>query len=168
MTPEGTLLPAGADRRGGDPRAECIRRLRKQSGGQCRRLSGRLVSHRRSGMGRCDGYLTITGRLKEIINRGGEKIAPREVDEVLQSHPAVAQVVTFALPHPEAGRGGGGRGGPEGGRGRRRGRAARASPQRAWPTSRSRGASSFRAEIPKGATGKLQRIGLAGKLGLEA
>ena len=46
-----------------------------------------------------DGYLTITGRLKEIINRGGEKIAPREVDEALLEHPAVRQAVTFALPH---------------------------------------------------------------------
>jgi acyl-CoA synthetase (AMP-forming)/AMP-acid ligase II len=43
-----------------------------------------------------DGYLTLTGRLKEIINRGGEKMSPREVDEVLMDHPAVAQVVTFA------------------------------------------------------------------------
>ena len=37
-----------------------------------------------------DGYLTLTGRLKEIINRGGEKISPREVDEALMDHPAVA------------------------------------------------------------------------------
>ena len=36
-----------------------------------------------------DGYLTITGRLKEIINRGGEKISPREVDEILLNHPSV-------------------------------------------------------------------------------
>ncbi|WP_218082888.1 acyl--CoA ligase [Anthocerotibacter panamensis] len=50
-----------------------------------------------------EGYLHITGRLKEIINRGGEKIAPREVDEVLMIHPAVAQAVTFALPHPKLG-----------------------------------------------------------------
>ena len=50
-----------------------------------------------------DGYLFITGRLKEIINRGGEKISPREVDEVLIDHPAVAQVVTFAVPHPTLG-----------------------------------------------------------------
>ena len=50
-----------------------------------------------------DGYLFLTGRLKEIINRGGEKIAPREVDEVLLRHPAVAQVVTFAVPHPTLG-----------------------------------------------------------------
>jgi acyl-CoA synthetase (AMP-forming)/AMP-acid ligase II len=50
-----------------------------------------------------DGYLTITGRLKEIINRGGEKIAPREVDEALLGHPAVAQAVTFAAPHSSLG-----------------------------------------------------------------
>lgn len=47
-----------------------------------------------------EGYLFITGRLKEMINRGGEKVAPREVDEVLMAHPAVAQAVTFAVPHP--------------------------------------------------------------------
>jgi acyl-CoA synthetase (AMP-forming)/AMP-acid ligase II/thioesterase domain-containing protein len=50
-----------------------------------------------------DGYLFISGRLKEIINRGGEKIGPREVDEVLLEHPAVAQAVTFPLPHPTLG-----------------------------------------------------------------
>ena len=47
-----------------------------------------------------DRYLFITGRLKEIINRGGEKISPREVDDVLIDHPAVTQVVTFAVPQP--------------------------------------------------------------------
>ncbi len=50
-----------------------------------------------------DGYVTITGRLKEIINRGGEKISPREVDDVLMDHPAVQQVVTFAMPHKSLG-----------------------------------------------------------------
>lgn len=47
-----------------------------------------------------DGYLTLTGRIKELINRGGEKIAPREVDEVLLTHPAVAEAVAFGVPHP--------------------------------------------------------------------
>lgn len=47
-----------------------------------------------------DGYLFITGRLKERINRGGEKISPREVDEVLLDHPAIAEAVTFGVPHP--------------------------------------------------------------------
>lgn len=46
-----------------------------------------------------DGYLTLTGRLKELINRAGEKIAPLEVDAVLVEHPAVAQAITFAMPH---------------------------------------------------------------------
>lgn len=46
-----------------------------------------------------DGFLFLTGRLKEIINRGGEKISPREIDEVLMEHSAVAQAVAFALPH---------------------------------------------------------------------
>ena len=50
-----------------------------------------------------DGYVSITGRLKEIINRGGEKVSPLEVDGVLSAHPDVAQVVTFALPHPKLG-----------------------------------------------------------------
>jgi acyl-CoA synthetase (AMP-forming)/AMP-acid ligase II/acyl carrier protein len=49
------------------------------------------------------GYLFITGRLKELINRGGEKIAPREIDEALLAHPAVRQAVAFALPHPSLG-----------------------------------------------------------------
>ena len=50
-----------------------------------------------------EGYVTLTGRLKEIINRGGEKISPREVDEALMDHPAVLQVVTFAVPHDKLG-----------------------------------------------------------------
>ena len=44
-----------------------------------------------------DGYLKITGRLKEIINRGGEKVSPLEVDNVLMEHPEIQQVVTFAV-----------------------------------------------------------------------
>ena len=47
-----------------------------------------------------DGYLSLIGRLKEMINRGGEKIAPREIDEVLMQHPAVGEAVAFGSPHP--------------------------------------------------------------------
>src|SRR5205823_12791314 len=50
-----------------------------------------------------DGYIRLTGRLKEIINRGGEKVSPREVDEALMDHPAVLQVVTFAVSHDKLG-----------------------------------------------------------------
>ena len=49
------------------------------------------------------GYLTLTGRIKELINRSGEKISPREIDEVLMAHPAVAEAVAFAVPHPTHG-----------------------------------------------------------------
>ena len=50
-----------------------------------------------------DGYLFISGRLKELINRGGEKIAPREIDERLMDHPEVRQAVAFAVPHERLG-----------------------------------------------------------------
>jgi len=112
-----------------------------------------------------EGYLSITGRLKEIINRGGEKISPREVDDVLMDHPAVQQVVTFAMPHPKLGE-----------------EVAAAVVLREGQKATEHEIRDFAAEhladfkvprkvlfldeIPKGATGKLQRIGLAEKLGL--
>jgi len=46
------------------------------------------------------GYLSLIGRLKEMINRGGEKIAPREIDDALLQHPAVGEAVAFGSPHP--------------------------------------------------------------------
>lgn len=50
-----------------------------------------------------EGFLFLTGRLKEFINRGGEKISPRSIEEVLLQHPAVAQAVTFAVPDRQLG-----------------------------------------------------------------
>ena len=112
-----------------------------------------------------EGYLSITGRLKEIINRGGEKISPREVDEILMDHPAVAQVVCFGMPHPKLGE-------------EvaavvvlREGQAADERTLQAFVAGRAADYKVpkkilFMDEIPKGATGKLQRIGLAQKLGL--
>lgn len=50
-----------------------------------------------------DGYIEITGRLKEIVNRGGEKVSPREIDETLLEHEAVGQAVAFAVPHDSLG-----------------------------------------------------------------
>ena len=50
-----------------------------------------------------DGYLFITGRLKEIINRAGEKISPYEIDETLMDHPDICQAAAFAAPHPSLG-----------------------------------------------------------------
>lgn len=112
-----------------------------------------------------DGYLFLTGRLKELINRGGEKVAPREVEEVILRHPAVRQAVCFALPHATLGE------------------------DVAVAVIRNEGADLgesavrdlcgehlapfkvprtvvFVDEIPVGPTGKLQRIGLAERLGL--
>ncbi len=112
-----------------------------------------------------EGYLSLTGRLKEIINRGGEKVSPLEVDAVLMDHPAVAQVVTFALPHPKLGEE------VAAAVVLREGHGATDKDIRAFAAER---LADFKVprrviildEIPKGATGKLQRIGLAGKLGL--
>jgi acyl-CoA synthetase (AMP-forming)/AMP-acid ligase II len=50
-----------------------------------------------------DCYLHLTGRIKDIIIRGGENIAPHEVDEILLRHPAVAAAVTFGCVHPTLG-----------------------------------------------------------------
>jgi acyl-CoA synthetase (AMP-forming)/AMP-acid ligase II len=112
-----------------------------------------------------DGYLSLTGRLKEIINRGGEKISPREVDEILMDHPAVAQVVCFGLPHAKLGEEVGAVVVLKDG--------ASATERELQTFVASRAADFkvpakvlFMDEIPKGATGKLQRIGLAAKLGL--
>ena len=112
-----------------------------------------------------EGYISITGRLKEIINRGGEKVSPREVDEILMDHPAVAQTVCFGMPHPKLGE---------------EVAAVVVLKEGAAATEReiqefvAQRAADYKVpkkilfmdEIPKGATGKLQRIGLAQKLGL--
>jgi acyl-CoA synthetase (AMP-forming)/AMP-acid ligase II len=112
-----------------------------------------------------DGYVTITGRLKEIIIRGGEKISPREVDEVLLDHPAVRQVVTFAVPHDLLGEDVGAavvlRGGATVTDKDLRTFCATRLAQFKVPRT-----IVFLEEIPKGPTGKLQRIGLAEKLGV--
>lgn len=50
-----------------------------------------------------DGYLYVVGRVKEIINRGGSKVSPAEVDEALAEHPQLAEVATFAVPHGSLG-----------------------------------------------------------------
>ena len=50
-----------------------------------------------------EGYLTLTGRLKEQINRGGEKLAPLEIDQVLLTHPDIVEAATFGCPHPTLG-----------------------------------------------------------------
>jgi acyl-CoA synthetase (AMP-forming)/AMP-acid ligase II/acyl carrier protein len=50
-----------------------------------------------------EGYLFIVGRLKELINRGGQKVAPAEVEEILLNHPDVVEVAIFSVPHRQLG-----------------------------------------------------------------
>jgi acyl-CoA synthetase (AMP-forming)/AMP-acid ligase II len=112
-----------------------------------------------------DGYLFLTGRLKEQISRGGEKISPLEIDVVLLDHPAIAQACTFSIPHDKLGE--------EVGAVvvLRPGMSATEAEIRNFVTER---LAAFKVprkvlildDIPKGATGKVQRIGLAAKLGL--
>ena len=113
-----------------------------------------------------DGYLFIQGRIKELINRGGEKISPREIDEVLLRHPAVKQAVAFAVPHPSLGEDVGAaiilRDGQTVSVQELRQYAAASLADFKVPRQ-----IVFVKEIPKGATGKIQRIGLAEKLKAE-
>jgi len=110
-----------------------------------------------------EGYVFIQARLKEMINRGGEKITPREIDEVLLQHPAVLQAVAFAMPHPTLGE--------------EVAAAVVLRPEQAVTQGEMRRFAAerlaafkvprrivFVPEIPKGPTGKIQRIGLAEKL----
>jgi acyl-CoA synthetase (AMP-forming)/AMP-acid ligase II len=111
-----------------------------------------------------DGYLFLTGRLKEQINRGGEKISPLEVDDVLLGHPAVAEAVTFAIPHDKLGEDVGAAvvladtGITE--------EELRAHVAQHLAAFKVPARILFLEEIPKGATGKIQRIGLAARLDL--
>jgi oxalate---CoA ligase len=112
-----------------------------------------------------EGYLRISGRLKEMINRGGEKVSPLEVDVVLMDHPAVQLALTFGIPHEKLGE-----------------EVAAAVVLKEGKAATERELRDFAekhlahykvphkivfvAELPRGPTGKLQRIGLAAKLGL--
>jgi acyl-CoA synthetase (AMP-forming)/AMP-acid ligase II len=112
-----------------------------------------------------DGYLFLAGRTREMINRGGEKIAPQEVDDVLIEHPAVAEAVTFAVPHATLGED-----------------VASAVVLRPHTAATPKAIRQFTMgriaefkvprqvlivrELPKGPTGKVQRVSLAAKLGL--
>ena len=167
MDEDGTLLPAGAI-------GEVVIRGRNVTAGYENNPEANATAFtngwfRTGDQGALDGqgYLRLTGRLKEIINRGGEKVSPLEVDAVLMDHPAVQQVVTFGMPHAKLGE-----------------EVAAAVVLREGHKLDEHGLRDFAAErlapfkvprkivfvaeIPKGATGKLQRIGLAEKLGLSA
>jgi acyl-CoA synthetase (AMP-forming)/AMP-acid ligase II/thioesterase domain-containing protein/acyl carrier protein len=164
MDPQGNLLPHGAV-------GEVVIRGRTVMRGYGNNPDANALAYvkgwfRTGDQGYLDQecFLTITGRLKEIINRGGEKISPREIDEVLLDHPNVAQAVTFGLPDPKLGED-----------------VAAAIVLREGANATEWEIQQFVArrladykiprrivflkEIPKGPTGKIQRIGLAARLG---
>jgi len=113
-----------------------------------------------------DGFLRLTGRAKELINRGGEKFAPVEIENVLLTHAAVAEAVAFAIPHATLGED-----------------AAAAVVLRPGAVAEPASLLTFLLErlshhrmprkillldaIPKGPTGKLRRIEMAAQLGLD-
>jgi amino acid adenylation domain-containing protein len=115
-----------------------------------------------------DGYLFLSGRTKEIINRGGEKISPREIDEILLDHPVVGQAMAFAVPDERLGedvaalvvlR-------ESGGDLLQLEASLREFTRKRLADFKVPRRILFVEEIPKGATGKPQRIGLAERLGI--
>ena len=111
------------------------------------------------------GNYVVEGRKKDLINRGGEKISPLEIDEILLDHPAVRQVVCFGIPHPKLGE--------EVGAAvvLREGMEASEAELRQYVAQR---VADFKVPrrilrletIPLNDTGKMQRIGMAKRLGL--
>jgi acyl-CoA synthetase (AMP-forming)/AMP-acid ligase II len=134
-------------------------------GGPADAFAGGWFKTRDVGFFDADGYLFLVGRSQEIINLGVEKVAPAQVDEVLLEHPAVAEAVTFAAPHPILGED-----------------VAAAVVLRPHTATTSDDIRQFAAEriadfkvprqifivdeLPKSATGKVQRAGLAAEFGL--
>ena len=167
MEPDGTLLERGTV-------GEVVIRGSNVTAGYLERPEANAEAFtdgwfRTGDLGRLDddGYLFLEGRIKEIVNRGGEKISPREIDEALLAHPDVAQAVAFAVPHPKLGEDLAAAVVAADGR--------RPTPEELRQFVAERVAA-FKVprkvlivdEIPKGPTGKLQRIGLARQLGLES
>lgn len=114
-----------------------------------------------------DGYLTLVARIKEIINRGGEKVAPREVEEALLAHPDVAEAAVFPVPDAALGE--------------EVGAAVVLKPGARTDAATLKEFAGARLAyfklpryllvldaIPKGATGKIRRKDLAKRLGIEA
>jgi acyl-CoA synthetase (AMP-forming)/AMP-acid ligase II/acyl carrier protein len=113
-----------------------------------------------------DGYLWLSGRLKEMINRGGEKLSPIEIENVLLTHPSIAQAVAFSVPHPSLGEDVGAaivlREGVQ-----MSADAVRGFVQGQLSLPKVPRRIVFVATLPKGPTGKLRRIGMAEALGID-
>ena len=110
-----------------------------------------------------DGFLFLEGRIKEIINRGGEKLSPGEIENALLAHPRVREAVAFAVPHRTLGEDVGAAVVADG---------VEAAELKFFAAER---LAAFKVprtllfvdELPKGPTGKVARVGLAARLGLD-
>lgn len=129
------------------------------------RFSGQWFRTGDMGYEDAQGYYFITGRVKEMINRGGEKISPREIDEVLRRHPEVKEALAFSIPSVSLGE--------EVGVAIVRQEAAELSEQairefavQHLPAYKLPKKILFVEALPKGHTGKYDRLGMARLLGL--
>ncbi|GAC1347342.1 MAG: hypothetical protein NVSMB18_32030 [Acetobacteraceae bacterium] len=165
MDPDGTLLPRG---RSGEIVVRGPTVMDGYDGDEAATANAFVDGWFRTGdlgVFDADGDLFLTGRAKEIVNRGGEKIAPLEIDEALLQHPAVAEAVSFPVPHPTLGED------IAAAIVLQPGASVTAQDLRRFVSGR---VSDFKvpsqvlimSAIPKGPTGKVQRIGLAERLGL--
>lgn len=110
-----------------------------------------------------DGYLVLEGRIKEIINRGGEKLSPAEIEDALLAHPSVREAVAFSIPHRTLGEDVAAAVVADG---------VAETELRVFAGAR---LAAFKVprtllfvdELPKGPTGKVSRVGLAARLGLD-
>jgi len=100
MTQAGELLPAGSKGEVVIQGPSVIRAYESNPEADAKSFVNGWFRTGDEGVLDADGYLRLTGRIKELINRGGEKIAPAEIDEVLLTHPEVAEAVCFGVPHP--------------------------------------------------------------------
>lgn len=103
MDAEGRLLPPGAIGEVVIRGPNVAAGYREDAGANAAAFCGGWFRTGDQGVMDPDGYLTITGRLKEIINRGGEKVSPKEIDDALLEHAGVAAAAAFPLPHPTLG-----------------------------------------------------------------
>ncbi len=104
-----------------------------------------------------EGYFTIVDRKKDLIIRGGYNVYPREVEEALYEHDAVAEVAVIGIPHDELGEEVGAAVALKDGQERRRGRAARSSPRSGSRPTSTPASVWLVDELPKGPTGKILR-----------
>ena len=104
-----------------------------------------------------DGYYTIVDRKKDLIIRGGYNVYPREIEEALYEHPAVAEAAAIGLPHDDLGEEVGAAVALKSGQRRRHPRSSATTSRSGSPRTSTRAGSGWSTSCPKGPTGKILR-----------